>query len=200
MHQPEILPGPKREKEDMVNPFTAQAKVSLIQQDVLRPLYTMHPGQEKIEHAWLLVETGRAIAVHQNYIEEICRSRLVAAIFKIVKLLGGADQLTEEDFSRFTAYVNDGGIRAMVKMLLSADKERTFVDELRHLPLHVQQNAPLMLEKSSSLHSDFISGFFKEIYGSVQNSPPKLLDNFSKSEKFIKRLAYLAMENQKKMA
>ena len=86
----------------MVNPFTVQAKVSRIQQDVLQPLYTMHPDQEKAEHSWLLVETGRAIGVHQNYIEEICCSRLVAAVFKIVKLLGGADQLTEEDFSRFT--------------------------------------------------------------------------------------------------
>ena len=69
----------------MFNPFTAQAKISRIQQDVLRPLYTMYAGQEDTDHAWLLVETGRAIAAHQGYIEELCRSRLVAVIFKIVK-------------------------------------------------------------------------------------------------------------------
>ena len=94
----------------------------------------MYAGQEDTDHAWLLVETGRAIAAHQGYIEELCRSRLVAVIFKIVKLKGGADQLTEEDFDRFTSYVNDGGIRVMIKMLLSPDKEKTFVAELLLLP------------------------------------------------------------------
>ncbi len=187
----------KRKK--MVNPFTAQAKISRIQQDVLRPLYTMTPDQEQVEHAWLLVETGRAIASHQSYIEEVCCSRLVAAIFKIVKLLGGADQLTEEDFDRFTSYVNDGGLKALVKMLLSSDKEKTFVDELQGLPPHVQNNAPMMLQKSSSLHSDFITGFLKDSYGSLQKSPQKLRDNFSKSDAFIKRLASLAAEVKNKM-
>ena len=182
----------------MVNPFTAQAKISRIQQDVLQPLYTMYSGQENIEHAWLLVETGRAIASHQSYIEEVCGSRLVAVIFKIVKLLGGADQLTAEDFDRFTAYVTDGGIKAMIKMLLAAEKEKTFVDELQHLPVNVRQNAPHMLDKSKSLHKDFITGFFKENYGSLNNTPQKLRDNFSKSNDFIERLTLLAVENLKK--
>jgi hypothetical protein len=182
----------------MVNPFTASAKINRIQQDVLQPLYTMASGQENIEHAWLLVETGRAIARHQSYIEEVCCSRLVAVIFKIVKLLGGADQLTEEDFDRFTAYVTDGGIRAMVKMLLASEKEKTFVDELQHLPVKVRENAPQILSKSKSLHADFITGFFKENYGSLKNTPGKLQDNFSKSNVFIERLTLLAMENLKR--
>ncbi|MCP4339587.1 MAG: hypothetical protein GY799_12025 [Desulfobulbaceae bacterium] len=182
----------------MVNPFTASAKISRIQQDVLRPLYTMYSGQENIEHSWLLVETGRAIARHQSFIEEVCCSRLVAVIFKIVKLLGGADQLTEEDFDRFTGYVTDGGIRAMVKMLLASEKEKTFVDELQHLPVKVRENAPQMLEKSKSLHKDFITGFFKENYGTLKNTPEKLQDNLSKSNDFIERLTHLAMENLKR--
>lgn len=182
----------------MVNPFTAPAKISRIQQDVLQPLYTMYSGQENTKHAWLPVETGRAIAKHQSYIEEVCCSRLVAVIFKIVKLLGGADQLTEEDFDRFTAYVTDGGIEAMIKMLLASEKENTFVDELQHLPVNVQATAPQMLAKSKSLHKDFITGFFKENYGFVKNSPQKLQDNFSKSNDFIERLTLLAMENLKR--
>jgi hypothetical protein len=182
----------------MVNPFTASAKINRIQQDVLQPLYTMASGQENIEHAWLLVETGRAIARHQSYIEEVCCSRLVAVIFKIVKLLGGADQLTEEDFDRFTAYVGDGGIGAMVKMLLASEKEKTFVDELQHLPVKVRKNAPQMLAKSKSLHADFINGFFKENYGSLKNTPEKLQDNFSKSNDFIERLSHLALDNLKR--
>lgn len=182
----------------MINPFTAQAKISRIQQDVLHPLYTMHSGQENTDHTWLLVETGRAIATHQGYIEKVCRSQLVVVIFKIVKLLGGADQLTEEDFARFTAYVNEGGIKAMVKMLLSADKEKTFVSELQHLPGDVQKDAPQMLIKSKSLHSDFITGFFKENYGSLKTTPPKLHSNFLQSNDFIERLSFLASENLKK--
>lgn len=182
----------------MVNPFTAQTKISRIQQDVLHPLYTMHAGQESSKHDWLLVETGRAIAKHQKYIEEICSSRMVAAIFKIVKMLGGADQLTEEDFTRFTSYVNDGGIKAMIKMLLSPNKEKTFVAELQHLPQNVKENAPLMLAKSNTLHQDFISGFLKENYGSVKNSPEKLRDNFAKSTAFIETLTRLAAANLKK--
>lgn len=182
----------------MVNPFTASTKISRIQQDVLQPLYTMNSGQESADHSWLLVETGRAISKHQSYIEEVCCSRLVAIIFKIVKLLGGADQLTEDDFDRFTAYVTDGGIKAMIKMLLAADKEKTFIDELQHLPVHVQANAPQMLAKSKSLHQDFITGFFKENYGSLKNSPQKLKENFSKSNDFIERLSLLATENLKR--
>lgn len=179
----------------MINPFTAQTKISRIQQDVLAPLYTMCSGQKDTDHAWLLVETGRAIASHQSYIEEVCCSRLVLVIFKIVKLLGGADQMTEEDFDRFTAYVNDGGIKAMVKMLLSPEKEKTFVNELQQLPVNVRVNAPQMLSKSKSLHKDFITGFFKENYGSLKNTPEKLQNNFSKSDAFIEKLVYLAAEN-----
>lgn len=179
----------------MLNPFTAHAKIQRIQQDVLYPLYTMHASQENADHGWLLGETGRAIAIHQGYIEKVCCSRLVAVIFKIVKLLGGADQLTEEDFDSFTAYVNDGGIRAMIKMLLSAEKERTFVAELQYLPINVQQNAARMLQKSRSLHKDFITGFFKETYGSLNNTPAKLQSNLRKSDEFIGRLTILAEEN-----
>ena len=182
----------------MINPFTAQIKISRIQQDVLFPLYTMHPGQENTDHAWLLVETGRAIAAHQNYMEEVCRSRLVKVIFKIVKILGGAEQLTEEDFDRFTAYVNDGGIKSMVKMLLSSDKEQTFIYELQQLPVKVRGNAPQMLAKSQSLHKDFITAFFKENYGSVHNTPQKLRNNFSKSDVFIAKLTLLALEDLKR--
>lgn len=179
----------------MLNPFTAQAKINRIQQDVLYPLYTMHSSQENTDHAWLLAETGRAIAIHQSYIEKVCRSRLVAVIFKIIKLLGGADQLTEKDFDSFTAYVNDGGIKGMVKMLLSVEKEKTFVAELQYLPGNVQVNAPQMLEKSKSLHKDFITGFFKETYGTSHNIPAKLQINFKKSNDFIERLTLLAAEN-----
>ncbi|MGB3209157.1 MAG: hypothetical protein WBB19_00485 [Desulforhopalus sp.] len=146
----------------MLNVFTAQTKISRVQQDVLRPLYTMSSVQEDTEHAWLLVETGRAIAEHQRFIEEVCRSRLVSVIFKIVKVLGGAEQLTEQDFDRFTSYVNEGGIRAMIAMLLSAEKEKTFVHQLQRLPASTQANAPRMLTKSKILHQDFITGFFRE--------------------------------------
>lgn len=176
----------------MVNPFTIQARIRTIQQDVLRPLYTLEPGSEEKSHAWLLVETGRAIGRHQHYIEELCTSRLVSAAFKIVKLLGGAEQLTEEDYYRFTSYVNDGGIKAMVKMLLSVNKEKTFVEELARLPPDVRQNASRMLNKASDLHSDFITGYLRESFGSVANSPSKILENFQKSQNFIKSLAALA--------
>ncbi len=179
----------------MINPFTAGNKVRIIQQDVLRPLYTMYSGQDMAEHTGLLAETGRAISDHQHFIEEVCRSRIVAVIFKIIKLLGGADQLTEEDFTRFTAYVNDGGIKAMVKMLLSAEKEKTFIEELQFLPLQVRENAPLMLTKSQNLHSDFIIGFFQEQYGSLEKTPNKLQDNFSLSNDFIKKLTELSSDN-----
>lgn len=182
----------------MVNPFTLEAKIRRIQQEVLTPLYSMYPGQEQAEHAWLLVETGRIIASHQSFIEELCESRLIAAIFKIVKFLGGADQLTEDDFSSFTAYVKDGGIRAMVKMLLAPDKEKVFISEFNCLPERVRANAPQMLAKSNRLHKDFITGYFKEQHGSWSSTPDKLKNNFSKSETFITRLASLAEESLKK--
>ncbi|MFH0783614.1 MAG: hypothetical protein V2B20_16905 [Pseudomonadota bacterium] len=176
----------------MINFFTAQAEIKQIQRDVLRPLYTMYSGQEEAPHGWLLAETGRAIANHRRYIEEVCASRLVAIIFKIVKFLGGAEQLTAGDFARFTSYVNDGGIQAMIKMLLAVDKEQTFVEELHHLPDRVRANAAPMLAKAKSLHTDFITGFFQESFGSVENTPAKLRDNFVRSREFMDRLVQLA--------
>ncbi len=180
----------------MINPFTAQEAIRRIQQDVLRPLYTMYEGQEEAAHSWLLAETGRAIVGHRPFIEELCASRLVAMIFKIVKFLGGAEQLTAEDFSRFTAYVNEGGLQAMIKMLLAVDKEAIFVEELRGLPTHVQANAALMLAKAKSLHADFINDFFGQVFGTRDKAPAKLRDNFLKSQEFIDRLVQLAMLQQ----
>lgn len=178
----------------MINPFTAQTKIAQIQKDVLAPLYTISPATENSSHGWLLAETGRAIAKHTLFIENVCSSRLVAAVFRIVKVLGGADQLTQEDFDRFTSYVNDGGIVAMQKMLLAVDKEKVFVAELQGLPPHVQKNAAKMLEKANILHSDFIREFFNRSFGSTAKVPGKLQENLASSTHFISRLTLLAEE------
>jgi len=182
----------------MVNPFTIQSKISRLQQEVLSPLYTMHPAQETVGHEWLLTLTGRVIEKNRKFLEEIATSKLVATVFKIVKLLGGADGLSEADFKRFTLYVNAGGLRAMVKMLLAADKQKIFLSELRTLSAVNRNNAPQMLKKSAELHRDFIRGFFKEQYGHVKNTPAKLVDNFEKSNAFILQLASLAEKEMKK--
>lgn len=181
----------------MVNPFTVQSQIYTLQKEVLRPLYTNYPGQESAEHEWLLVKTGRVIAEHQSFIEELCRSRFIAVVFKIIKLLGGAEQLTSEDFNRFTSYVRDGGIGAMVRMLLAADKEKTFLSELRTLSKQIRSNAPMMLSKSSKLHKDFINGYFVQQYGTPHEIPTKLLENFEKSTAFIERLAVMAGDDLK---
>lgn len=179
----------------MVNVFTLQSKIAAMQDEVLAPLYTMHADQGKVSHDWLLAQTGRAIANHQRYIEEICRSKLVAAAFKIVKMLGGAGQLQADDFQRFTNYVNDGGIKAMIKMLLAAEKESVFLSELKKLPADIQQNAPAMLTKSAELHSEYIDSYFRRQFGSINNTPPPLRANFTSSTVFITRLATLAKKN-----
>ncbi len=176
----------------MINPFTVQSKIAQIQKDVLAPLYTMSPAFQDGNHDWLLAETGRAIVNHQKFIEDICFSRLVAAVFKIVKILGGADQLSEEDFDRFTSYVNESGIAAMQKMLLAADKDRAFVDELKGLPSDVQKNAARMLAKANTLHTDFIEDYFKKNHGSIGQTPSRLRENFAASTSFISRLTLLA--------
>jgi hypothetical protein len=176
----------------MINPFTISAKISRLQQEVLRPLYNMHSEQESAQHDWLLVLTGRVIEKNRLFLEDIASSSLVAVIFKIVKLFGGADELSEADFDRFTAYVNAGGLKSMVNMLLAADKQQTFLTELRKLPLANRENAQPLLKKSAELHEDFIKGFFVEQYGSLQKTPPKLIANFEKSTEFILQLADLA--------
>lgn len=181
----------------MINPFTIQSKISKLQQEVLLPLYTMHPDQEKTEHEWLLVLTGRTIENNRPFLEEIAQSSLVAAVFKIVKLLGGAEELTEADFARFRSYVNAGGLKAMVKMLLATNKTKAFVTELRQLPLSNRQNAHQMLTKSAVLHQQFITGYFKEQYGNIQATPAKLVANFEKSTEFINSLAIIARDEER---
>lgn len=180
----------------MVNPFTIQSRISKLQQEVLAPLYTMHQEQEQMEFDWLLVLTGRIIEANRSFLEEIASSKLVAAAFKIVKMLGGAPSLTSDDFDRFTRYINDGGIRAMTRMLLAADKEQTFKQELQHLPAQVKNNAPLMLSKAVVLHQEFIRHYFREQYGSEAKTPDKLTDNFQKATLFIQRLADLARQQK----
>jgi len=178
----------------VINPFTVSSKVKTIQNEVLSPLYSMYPGQEQAEFNELLAETGKVISNHQQFFEEVSSSSLVAFIFKIVKMFGGADELTEEDFARFTSYVNDGGLKAMVAMLLSEEKEKSFVDELARLDSQVRENAAPMLAKSRDLHHDFINGYFVETFGSLAETPQKLRDNFHRSEKFIRTLSELASQ------
>lgn len=80
----------------------------------------------------------------------------------------------------------------MIAMLLSADKETTFIAELQRLPDHVRATAAPMLAKAKSLHTDFITGFFQESFGSIDNTPGKLRDNFVRTREFINRLVQLA--------
>ena len=178
----------------MINPFKAQAQVRQIQHDVLQPLYTMYPGQHDSNHEQLLAETGEAIARHKDFIHAVCSSLLVSIIFNVVKLLGGAEQLTRGDFDRFTSYVNDGGIDAMLAMLESNDKDGTFLKELATLPPRVQQNAPLMLARANGLHGDFIRDYFSKAYGSLDATPVELIHNFEQSTAFIARLTVLAQQ------
>jgi hypothetical protein len=178
----------------MVNPFTLKSKISRIEHELLQPLY----GQvTDFRHEWLLAETGRIIAKHRRFMEELCSSSLVAAVFKVVKLLGGADRLSSRDFERFTGYVNSGGLQAMTRMLVSVEKEKSFIQELKRLPRPVQQNAQAMLDKSRLLHDDFIRGYFRRTFGSIEAAPARLQENFKASDKFIERLAQLAGKNIK---
>ena len=176
----------------MINPFTVASTITTIQTEVLRPLYTVQEDTKQLSFEQLLVKTGQVIATHQNFITEVCSSSLVALIFKIVKLFGGADSLTEDDFDRFTSYVNDGGLKAMITMLQANDKERIFMEELQQLDKHVRDNAAPMLIKSRKLHQEFITGFFIEKYGSLEQTPQILQENFSQSDTFIGHLADLA--------
>jgi hypothetical protein len=80
----------------------------------------------------------------------------------------------------------------MIAMLLAVDKEATFTQELQRLPHHVRANSAPMLTKAKSLHTDFITGFFQESFGSVDKTPLKLRDNFVRSREFIDRLVQLA--------
>lgn len=181
----------------MVNLFTLKSKIQKLQQEILHPLYTMHPKQETSQHDWLLTLTGRVIEKNKKFLEEIAASNLIAAAFKVVKLLGGAEGLTKSDFDRFTSYVNAGGLDGMVKMLLAADKQKVFLNELKNLPLDNKLSAPQMLQKSAELHHDFIKDFFKEQYGSLQQTPSKLITNFENSTGFITLLTTLAKNELK---
>lgn len=178
----------------MINPFTVHSKIQKLQQDVLQALYTMHPQQGKVDFDWLLVMTGRVIETNRPFMEELAESQLVATVFKIVKLLGGADNLTHGDFESFTSYVNDGGLKAMVTMLLAADKEKAFTRELKNLPPHIRQNAHRMLTKSATLHQEFIRSYLTEQYGRLEAAPGQLIINYEKSTDFILRLSSLAKE------
>lgn len=176
----------------MINPFTLHSKIHRLQNDVMESLYTMHKKQQEAKHDWLLAMTGKVIEANRSFLEELSRSNLISMIFAIVKLFGGADQLSMDDFNRFTSYVNDGGLKAMTKMLLATDKEKVFLSELKSLPPHIQVNARNMLEKSALLHHDFIKGYLIQQYGSFDATPEKLQDNFIKSTAFIKSLSEVA--------
>lgn len=176
----------------MVNPFTLQSKIHRMQEEVLRPLYG---DDSEFEHEWLLAETGRAIARHKKFIEGLCHSTLISVIFSVIKLLGGAEQLTEDDFKRFTSYVNDGGLDSMIAMLLDAEKEKCFINELKLLPRSIQENAPAMLIKAKVLHKDFIARYFDEIFGSNSRVPQKMRDNYLHTDNFLETLVGHAKNN-----
>lgn len=173
----------------MINVFTLPGKIKDIQLDVLGPLYIDHSHQDK-DHDELLRFTGKSIGMHKVFIEDVCKSKFIKIVFKIVKALGFADDLSHKDFDHFTSYVNDGGLDAMLNMLKCVDMDKAFVEELNMLPRHVQRNAPHMLERASNLHWNYVHTYLQDRHNNV--IPDILLKRLRLSDHFIKRLVKLA--------
>lgn len=178
----------------MINPLTLYSKIQQLQLDVLGPLYIDHTNQMKT-HDELLRFTGKSIEPWKGFIEDVFNSTFVKLAFKVVKALGFADQLTKEDFQRFTNYVNDGGLDAMLNMLKCVDMEKAFMEELAMLPPEIQLNAPIMLEKARVLHQDYILGYLQKKYGPAKFIPSILLRRQRETDEFIEKLAKLAHKN-----
>lgn len=175
----------------MINPLTLYSNIMKIQAEVMKPLYGNHPGYDNIEHNVLLYLTGKKIAPHAAFIHELCNSTFIAVAFKFIKLIGGAPQLTEEDFERFTNYVKDGGIEAMLIMLDSEDKFKAFSEELERLPQRVRDNAEEMLRKSRSLHKEFVLEYLRKEYKN-KKMPEAPLHRLNETDLFIEKLVQLA--------
>jgi len=173
----------------MINPLTLYYKIMRMQKEVMKPLYGT-PGYAHLDHNVLLLLTGKAIAPHAAFIHEVCNSSFIAVCFKCLKLIGGATQLTEEDFERFTNYVKDGGLEATLKMLEADDKFKAFSDELAILPKRVRDNAELMLTKFKVLHTDFVmTHLCKNNYGTM---PEICTKRVIQTNAFIARLMLLS--------
>ncbi len=175
----------------MINPITLYTKITRIQKEVLAPLYTTH-SRMKEDHSILLEITGRSIMEHESYIEDVCNSKFIRLCFNIIKKLGGCKDLHIDDFDRFTNYVKDGGLTAMMVMLKSNDKEQAFVDELDKLPKRVRENAHAMLLKSRWLHEDFVTEFLTKEYGAFEVVPDILTEHLKLTNLFMDGLIELA--------
>lgn len=180
----------------MINPLTLYSKIKQLQLDVLGPLYVDHNKQHEKTHEELLYITGKRIAEDKDFIEDVCKSKFIRLAFKLIHMLGGADGLTVEDFDRFTNYVNDGGLDAMLNMLKSPDMDKAFVEELNVLPRHVRDNAYDMLKKARYLHEDYVSEYLKARYGTVNNIPSILLQRLNETNNFMDGLVVLAKKEQ----
>lgn len=177
----------------MINPLTLYSKIMKIQKEVMLPLYGNHPGYVKVDHDILLKLVGKRIEPHVEFIHELCNSKFIAVAFKFIKLIGGAPQLTEEDFERFTNYVKDGGVEAMLVMLDADDKFKAFSAELERLPQRVRNNAELMLTKSKVLHEEFVEEYLRKEYKTVKNASVPLR-RLAETDLFIERLIQLSRE------
>lgn len=175
----------------MLNFFTLQNKVGTLQKDVLGPLYTVHNLQGK-PHKDLLYLTGEQIAKYRIFIEEVFNSTVVWLAFKVVKILGGAASLSEDDFNHFTGYIKAGGLDSMLAMLEADDMFKAFSVELLKLPPEVQADAPYMLKRAQKLHMEFIDAYFKREWGSVDDVCPELIKRQVETNQFIGKLIILA--------
>lgn len=175
----------------MLNFFTLQNKVSALQRDVLGPLYTVHNLQGK-SHQDLLYLTGEQVSKYKNFIEEVFDSTIVWLAFKVVKILGGAASLSEDDFKHFTGYIKAGGLDSMLAMLEADDMFETFSSELLKLPPEVQADAHHMLKRAQKLHTEFIDAYFKREWGSVDEVCPELIKRQVETNQFIGKLIILA--------
>jgi hypothetical protein len=174
----------------MINPLTLYSKIMRMQKEVMKPLYGNHPSYAHVNHDKLLLLTGKAIAPHVALIHEVCSSPFIAVYFKCIKLIGGAPHLTEEDFERFTNYVKDGGLEAMLKMLEADDKFKAFSDELAVLPQRVRDNAELMITKSRVLHSEFVISYLHK--NNAGPMPEVCAERLLQTNAFIDRLMQLS--------
>jgi len=175
----------------MINPLTLYSNIKNLQTQVLAPLYTIHSFQTDT-HDSLLFITGKTVKEYKSFIVDVCNSSLIRVVFKVIKALGGAEQLTTDDFNHFTNYVKDGGLDAMILMLESDNKEDVFVHELIGLPQSIQDNAFDMLTKARALHEDYISDYLLKEYGIVKDVPPILYQRMRETNEFIDKLVKLA--------
>lgn len=177
----------------MLNPFTLQPKLMKAQRELMEPLYTVNNnGKSHVENVRL---TGERLNTHLELVEELCSSAFAPAGYKVLQLIGGASNMTKDDYAWFVKFVRAGYLTQVIEMLREPNMTKAFVLSFKNMQDGMSMDVPNMIQVACRLHQEFVADYLVKEYGSLRDVPEELMTNMKRTIAFLQHLRKAALQS-----